>query len=130
MKHKGLRKESVDEKTGYNKVSYAVKKEMITKIVNGQTSKRQAAFEYNVSRSTIDYWFKKFTTTNQKKQFMSKNDELKKLKAYIEELEFAKEFQQEVIAAMEIKLGKEVAKKSLPKQLADEIAVVKKKLLK
>ena len=81
MKHKGLRKESVDEKTGYNKVSYAVKKEMITKIVNGQTSKRQAAFEYNVSRSTIDYWFKKFTTTNQKKQFMSKNDELKKLKS-------------------------------------------------
>jgi hypothetical protein len=61
---------------------------------------------------------------------MSKNDELKKLKADIEELKFAKEFQQEVIAAMEIKLGKEVAKKSLPKQLADEIAAVKKKLSK
>ena len=53
-----------------------------------------------------------------------------KLKADIEELKFAKEFQQEVIAAMEIKLGKEVAKKSLTKQLADEIGVVKKKLLK
>ena len=61
---------------------------------------------------------------------MSKNDELKKLKKRIEELEFAKEFQQEVIADMEIELGKDVAKKYLPKQLADEIAAVKKKLLK
>ena len=130
MKHKQLQKKSVDEKKVYNKVSYAVKKEIITKIVNGQTSKRQAAFEYNISRSSIDYWFNKFTTLNQKKQFMSNNDELKKLKAQIEELVFAKEFQQEVIAEMEIKLGKEVAKKLLPKQLADEIAAVKKKLLK
>lgn len=130
MKVKQLQKKSLDEKKVYNKVSFATKKEIITKIVNGQVSKRQAAFQYNISRSSIDYWFTKFTTLEQKKMFMSKNDELNKLKKRIEELEFAKEFQQEVIADMEIALGKDVAKKFLPKQLADEIAAVKKKLLK
>ena len=130
MKHNQLQKKSADEKNVYNKVSYATKKEIITKIINGQVSKRQAAFQYNVSRSSIDYWFTKFTNLEQKKIFMSKNDELKKLKKRIEELEFAKEFQQEVIADMEIALGKDVAKKYLPKQLADEIAAVKKKLSK
>jgi len=130
MKDNQLRKTSVDEKKVYTKVSYATKREIITKIVNGQVSKRQAAFDYNVSRSSIDYWLTKFTTLEQKKQFMSKEDEIKKLKKRIEELEFAKEFQQEVIADMETALGKEVAKKYLPKQLADEIAAVKKKLSK
>ena len=130
MKYNQLRKKSPDEKKVYNKVSFATKKEIITKIVNGQVSKRQAAFQYKVSRSSIDYWFTKFTTLEQKKVFMSKQDEIKKLKKKIEELEFVKEFQQEYIADMEIALGTDDAKKFLPKQLAEEIAKVKKKLSK
>ena len=36
---------------------------------------------------------------------MSKNDEIKKLKEKIEELEFQKDFQQDIIADMELIIG-------------------------
>ena len=52
---------------------------------------------------------------------MSKQDEIKKLKEKIEELEFVKDFQQDVIADMEIITGVDMSKKSLPKTLAEEI---------
>ena len=57
---------------------------------------------------------------------MSKKEEIKKLKEKIEELEFVKDFQQDIIADMELITGVDMAKKSLPKTLADEIE--KKKL--
>ena len=52
---------------------------------------------------------------------MSKLDEIKKLRERIEELEFVKDFQQDIIADMEIITGVDMAKKSLPKTLAKEI---------
>jgi uncharacterized coiled-coil protein SlyX len=61
---------------------------------------------------------------------MSKQDEIKKLKERIEELEFVKDFQQDIIADMEIITGVDLSKKSLPKTLAKEIALKKKNLLK
>jgi hypothetical protein len=61
---------------------------------------------------------------------MSKNDEIKKLKERIEELEFVKDFQQDIIADMEIITGVDLSKKSLPRTLAKEIALKKKNLLK
>jgi len=52
---------------------------------------------------------------------MSKLDEIKKLRERIEELEFVKDFQQDIIADMEIITGVDMAKKSLPETLAKEI---------
>ena len=56
-------------------------------------------------------------------------DELKKLKQRLEELEFIKDFQQDLIAEFELETGKDLAKKFLPEQLATEIEE-KKKLIK
>jgi cell fate (sporulation/competence/biofilm development) regulator YmcA (YheA/YmcA/DUF963 family) len=61
---------------------------------------------------------------------MSKNQELKKLKERIEELEFIKDFQQIIIADFEVTTGIEMAKKSLPEALVKEIEKKKKDLLK
>ena len=61
---------------------------------------------------------------------MSKNQELKKLRERIEELEFIKDFQQEIIADFEVTTGIEMVKKSLPEALAKEIEKKKKDLLK
>ena len=44
-----------------------------------------------------------------------------KLKERIEELEFVKDFQQDIIADMEVITGVDLSKKSLPKTLAKEI---------
>ena len=61
---------------------------------------------------------------------MSKQDQIKKLKEKIEELEFVKDFQQDIIADMELITGAELSKKSLPKTLADEIQIKKQNRLK
>ncbi|MCF6180625.1 hypothetical protein [Lutibacter sp.] len=61
---------------------------------------------------------------------MSKDDTIKKLNEKIEELEFVKEFQQDIIADMEIITGTNLSKKFLPKTLAKEIAKKKVNRLK
>ena len=61
---------------------------------------------------------------------MNKLDEIKKLKERIEELEFVKDFQQDIIADMELITGVDMSKKSLPKIVAKEIALKKKNHLK
>ena len=55
-------------------------------------------------------------------------EENKKLKQKLEELEFIKDFQQDLIANFEKVTGKELSKEFLPKHLADEIQKKKKKL--
>ena len=61
---------------------------------------------------------------------MDKDQQIKKLKEKIEELEFVKDFQQDVIADMELITGVDMAKKSLPKTLANEIEKKKRDRLK
>ena len=73
---------------------------------------------------------KKLSTFAQTKKGMSKNDELKKLREKIKELEFIKEFQQDCIVDFERITGEELSKKFLPEALANEIARKKKKLTK
>ncbi len=119
MKTKKLDK-TVERKTGV-KPSFALKKKITDLIVNGRISKNYASAKYGVSRSTIGYWFKKITTLDEKKKFMTKDDELKKLRRRIAELEDIKDFQQDLIVEFELATGKELAKKFLPEQLAKEI---------
>ncbi len=111
----------------YVKASYALKRKIVNLISNGRISKNAAAKKYNVSRSSIDYWMTKFSTLEEKEIVMSKDDELKKLKKRIEELEFIKDFQQDLIAEYEIETGDLKSKKYLPEQLAKEIEQKRKK---
>ncbi|MDR6302328.1 helix-turn-helix domain-containing protein [Mesonia maritima] len=117
-------------KKEYQKVSFELKLMIIDQIQNGQISLNHAAKSYNVSRSSIDYWLKKYSTLEQKKRGMSKQDEIKKLKDKIEELEFIKEFQRDYIANLENLSGLDLAKKHLPEALAKEIEKRKRDLLK
>ena len=117
-------------KKSYKKVGFELKLFVIAQIQNGQISANHAAKKYDISRSSIQYWIKKYSTLEQKKLGMSKQDEIKKLKEKIEELEFVKDFQQDIIADMELITGVDMSKKSLPKTLADEIQKKKQDRLK
>lgn len=117
-------------KKSYSKVGFELKLLIIDQISNGQISANHAAEKYNVSRSSIQYWTKKYSTLEQKKRGMSKKNEIKRLKERIEELEFVKDFQQDIIADMELITGVDLSKKSLPKTLADEIEKKKQDRLK
>jgi transposase-like protein len=108
-------------KAEYKKATFDLKLSVIDEIANGQISVNYASKKHGISRSTIDYWVKKLSSFEQKSKRMSKNDEIKKLRERIEELEFVKEFQQDVIADFETITGEELAKKYLPKTLAKEI---------
>ena len=123
-------KNSHCQKKEYQKLSYDVKLSIIDQIANGQISVNYAAKLYNVSRGSIDYWMKKFLSFEQRSKAMAKKDEIKKLKERIEELEFIKDFQQEIIAEVELESGIDIAKKSLPEPLAKEIEKKKKDLIK
>lgn len=117
-------------KKQYKKVGFELKLLIIDQIQNGQISINHASNKYQVSRSSIQYWIKKYSTLEQKKNGMSKKDEIKKLKEKIQELEFVKDFQQDIIADMELITGVDMSKKSLPKTLADEIQKKKQNRLK
>ena len=117
-------------KKAYQKISFDLKLSVIDQIINGQISINHASDVYNVSRSTISYWMQKLSSFEQTKKGMSKNDEIKKLKERIEELEFIKELQQDIIVDFEKVTGEELSKKLLPDALASEIARKKKSLTK
>lgn len=117
-------------KKSYEKVTLELKLFVVGQIQNGQISTNFASKKYDVPRTTIAYWNKKYSTLVQQNTGKSMQDEIKKLKERIEELEFVKDFQQDVIADMEIITGVDLAKKSLPKTLVKEIELKKKNLLK
>ena len=117
-------------KKEYQKISYDLKLSIIDQISNGQISVNHAAKIHNVSRGSIDYWMRKFLSFEQRSKAMAKKDEIKKLKERIEELESIKDFQQEIIAEVELESGIDIAKKSLPEPLAKEIEKKKKDLIK
>jgi transposase-like protein len=114
----------------YQKVNLETKLLVVDQILNGQISENRAAKKYDVPRTTIRYWIRIYSTLHQQKYGMSKDKEIKKLKERIKALEFMKDFQQDVIADMEIITGVDLSKKSLPKTLANEIVQKKKRLLK
>ena len=117
-------------KKQYQKTSFDLKLSIIDKILNGQISINHASEVYNISRSSINYWMQKLSSFEQNKKSMSKNDEIKKLKERIEELEFIKDLQQDIIVDFEKITGEEIAKKLLPETLEKEIAKKKQSLTK
>ena len=117
-------------KKSYQKATLETKLLVVDQIQNGQISTNYASKKYDVPRTTISYWIRKYSTLVQKNTGMDKNKEIKKLKEKIEELEFQKDFQQDIIADMELITGVDMSKKSLPKSLAKEIELKKKNRLK
>ncbi len=111
-------------------VSFEYKLFVIQQINNGQISLNYASKKYDISKSTIEYWMKKLTNYEQTNKGISKDDEIRKLKSKIEDLEGVKAFQQELIIEFETVTGEELSKKYLPEWLANEIQKKKKKLLK
>ena len=111
-------------------VSFEYKLFVIQQINNGQISLNYASKKYDISKSTIEYWMKKLTNYEQTNKSISKDDEIRKLKSKIEDLEGVKAFQQELIIEFESVTGEELSKKYLPEWLANEIQKKKKKLLK
>ena len=111
-------------------VSFEYKLFVIQQINNGQISLNYASKKYDISKSTIEYWMKKLTNYEQTNKGISKDDEIRKLKSKIEDLEGVKAFQQELIIEFESVTGEELSKKYLPEWLTNEIQKKKKKLLK
>ena len=117
-------------KKEYQKVSFDLKLSIIDEILNGQISINHASEVYNISRSSITYWMQKLSSFEQNKKGLSKNEEIKKLKERIEELEFIKELQQDIIVDFEKVTGEELSKKLLPEALEKEIEKKKGSLTK
>ena len=117
-------------KIEYKKIGFDLKLSIIDQISNGQISLNHASKLHGISRSSITYWMKKLRSFEQNSKTKSKNQELKKLKDRIEELEFIKDFQQMIIADFEVSTNLDFAKKSLPEALLKEVEKKKKDLLK
>ena len=117
-------------KIEYKKIGFDLKLSIIDQISNGQISLNHTSRLHGISRSSITYWMKKLRSFEQNSKTMSKNQELKKLKERIEELEFIKDFQQMIIADFEVSTNLDFAKKSLPETLLKEVEKKKKDLLK
>ena len=75
-------------KKSYQKVNLNTKLLVVDQILNGQISTNSAFKKYDVPRTTISYWLRIYSNLVQQNTGMSKNDEIKKLKEKIEELEF------------------------------------------
>ena len=125
-----LTKKEQCPKIEYKKIGFDLKLSIIDQISNGQISLNHASKLHGISRSSITYWMKKLRSFEQNSKTMSKNQELKKLKERIEELEFIKDFQQMIIADFEVSTNLDFAKKSLPEALLKEVEKKKKNLLK
>ena len=117
-------------KKSYQKVTLETKLLVASQILNGQLSTKSASKKYDITITTITYRLRIYSTLVQQNTGMSKDKEIKKLKEKIEELEFQKDFQQDIIADMELITGVDMSKKSLPKTLAKEIELKKKNRLK
>ena len=118
------------QKNDYQKVIFEHKLFIIDQIKNGQISANFASKKYNISRATIHYWMKKLSNYSQEKTGISKDDQIRKLKEKIEDLECVKEFQQDLIIEFEKVTGEELSKKFLPDWLNNEIQRKRKKLSK
>jgi transposase len=79
-------------KKTYEKATLELKLFVVDQITNGHISTNFASKKYDISRTTITYWIKKYSALVQQNTGMSKRNEIKKLKERIEEIEFVKDF--------------------------------------
>jgi transposase len=70
-------------KKTYEKVTLELKIFVVDQIQNGQISTNFASKKYDVPRTTISYWLKKYSTLVQQNTGMSKLDQIKKRKKHV-----------------------------------------------
>jgi transposase-like protein len=112
--------------------AYSFKIKLVEEIENGYLSLRYASMKYHVSRTTLDKWRERYGKHHRrmKDKNLSPEKKLKQQQQRIDDLEFMLDLQREIIADFELLTGKELAKKSLPKPLADAVEKIKRERLK
>jgi transposase-like protein len=107
----------------YNSYTFAFKKSVIEEIENGLISINQASIRYNLHRSTIIRWLKKFGNFSKKVSFMGKvtpKEENRELKTRLKQLEAQKELWQDIIEMLSKEYGPEIKKTYFPGSLQRE----------
>jgi transposase-like protein len=66
-------------KKSYEKATLELKLSAVYKIKNGKITTNFASKKYDIPRTTIAYWIKKYSTLVQQNTGMSKQDEIKKI---------------------------------------------------
>jgi hypothetical protein len=113
-------KKTTCRKNEYQKVSFDLKLSIIAKSITDKSLPIMLLkIRYIQSNSCL--LDKKLSNFEGKSKAMSKNDEIRKLRQRIEELEFVKDFQQDIIADFEHITGEHLSKKYMPEALAKEI---------
>lgn len=106
-----------------NTYSFAYKKSIIEEIENGLISVNQASVRYNMHRSTIERWLKKYGNFSKKVSFMGKvspKQENRELKTRLKQLEAEKRLWQDIIEMLAKEYGSEIKKKYFPGSLQKE----------
>jgi transposase-like protein len=125
QKEKNIMRQKNEESQvrGYNQYTFAFKKSVIEEIENGLISVNQASIRYNLHRSTIERWIKKFGNFSKKVSYMGKvtpKGENRELKLRLKQLEAQRELWQDIIEMLAEEYGPEIKKKYFPGSLQRE----------
>jgi len=101
--------------------TFSFKKRLVEEIENGRLSKHHASNKYNLDRSTIQRWCKRYGTFGKISPYMARTpeQEIKALKAQIKELELQKEIFSVAMDMIEEETGLQLKKKYLPDSLSN-----------
>jgi transposase-like protein len=103
-----------------NTYTFAYKRAIIEEVENGLISVNQASVRYNLHRSTIERWLKKYGNFSKKIAFMGKatpKQEIRELKTRLKQLEAEKRLWQDIVEMLGKEYGPELKKKYFPGSL-------------
>jgi transposase-like protein len=109
-------------KCNRNNYSHAFKLEIVEEIDNGLISRRGASIKYEISLSSVNYWWEKYSKLAYQKRMARKYSkdpeyENKRLKERIEELELELELMDMAAEIIEEETGIDFRKKYFPESL-------------
>ena len=114
----------MNRKNQCNKENYShrFKLEIIEEIDNGLISRRGASIKYEISLSSVNYWWEKYSKLAHQKRMAEKFskdpvNENKRLKKRLEELESELELMDLAVEIIEEETGINLRKKYLPESL-------------
>ena len=110
--------------------SHSFKLQVLAEVENGLISINQAAIKYEVSRTAIQKWMKKYGNLDKKLRDMggkSPKQEIRQLRQQIKDLQAQKLILETAIEIIEEEYGVDVKKKFLPQPLKDTLRKLDKK---